>query len=323
MSSQKAVAIVSTSAAKLKLTSGDEHTTGAWSEEITGPYYTFKDAGCDVTIFSVLGGKIPIDAGSLSDDFKTENDKRFEVSGDLALLENSPPISHLNLDAVDILFFAGGHGTCEDFPNACAALATDAYAKGKVVGAVCHGPTALYNATDGNAPLVAGKKVAGFSDSEEEMVGLLGKLQDGTPESKMKALGAIYVPSGPWSENAVRDGRLVTGQNPQSSVKAATLCLEYSSGMPIYYAVTDPTRPMAMVTAAEVATAVPMPADMIASVLGAVPIGFTPYLVGGAPAVTPTVVPGAPATAGSQKKKEKKEKSKKKVKTSKKKKGCC
>lgn len=223
---KKTVAIVATSTEKLKLVSGDMHDTGAWSEEITGPYYIFKDAGCDVTIYSVTGGKVPIDAGSLSDNFKTDNDKRFEDSGDVKLLNGTASLSQLNLDSVDIVFFAGGHGTCGDFPDACASIATQAYAKGKVVGAVCHGPTALYNATDGAAPLVKGKKVAGFSDKEEEMVGLLGKLADGTPESKMKALGATYVPGDPWSATAVRDGRLVTGQNPQSSVKAAQLCLE-------------------------------------------------------------------------------------------------
>lgn len=223
---KKTVAIVATSCEQLQLTSGDMHTTGAWSEEITGPYYVFKDAGYDVTIYSVTGGKVPIDAGSLSGDFKTENDKRFENSGDVQLLAGTASIKQLSLDSIDILYLAGGHGTCGDFPSACAQLVTDAYAQGKVVGAVCHGPTALYNAKDGEAPLVKGKKVCGFSDKEEEMVGLLGKLADGTPESKMKSLGATYVLGDPWSETAVRDGRLITGQNPQSSVKAAKLCLE-------------------------------------------------------------------------------------------------
>lgn len=225
-STKKTVAIVATSTSELPLTSGATHTTGAWSEEITGPYYVFKDAGCDVTIYSVKGGQVPIDQGSLSDNFKTDNDKRFENSGDVKLLNGTAPLSQLNLDTVDIVFFAGGHGTCGDFPGSCASIATDAYAKGKVVGAVCHGPTALYNAKDGGAPLVKGKKVAGFSDKEEEMVGLLGKLADGTPESKMKALGATYVAGDPWSSTAVRDGRLVTGQNPQSSIEAAKLCLQ-------------------------------------------------------------------------------------------------
>lgn len=216
----KKVAIIATSADKL----GD-HTTGAWSEEITGPFYVFKDLGADVSIYSVKGGKVPIDAGSLSDTFKTENDKRFESADDIKLLEDTKPLTEIDVNSIDCLFFAGGHGTVVDFPDACAALVTEAYAKGKVVGAVCHGPTALYNAKDGDEPLVKGKKVAGFSDTEETQVGLKDKV-DFTPEGKMRALGAEYVPGEPWSETAVADGRLVTGQNPQSSVKCAQLCCE-------------------------------------------------------------------------------------------------
>mmetsp|Transcript_20754 Transcript_20754/g.52915 ORF Transcript_20754/g.52915 Transcript_20754/m.52915 type:complete len:253 (-) Transcript_20754:273-1031(-) len=212
--------ILATSADKL----GD-HATGAWSEEITGPYYVFKDAGLDVTIASIDGGKIPIDAGSLSDTFKTENDKRFETSGDIAQLEAAVPLSSVNVSDLDILFCSGGHGTCVDFPDKAGEAVTAAYAAGKVVGAVCHGPMALVKAMDGDKPLVAGKKVAAFSDVEEGQVQLTEKVPF-LLEVKMKELGAEYVPSDPWSENAVADGKLVTGQNPQSSVKCAKLCLE-------------------------------------------------------------------------------------------------
>ena len=238
------VVILTTSADKM----GD-HPTGAWSEEITGPYYAFVDAGADVAIASVSGGPVPIDAGSLSDAFKTENDKRFESSGDISKLETSVPLSSVEVGELDILFLAGGHGTCADFADgAVPKLVTDAYAAGKVVGAVCHGPTGLVNAKDGDKPLVAGKKIAAFSDVE---VGAGGpsaaahstpeassaplpqegqvQLTEKVPfllEAKMKELGAEYVPSEPWSENAIADGKLVTGQNPQSSVKCAKLCLE-------------------------------------------------------------------------------------------------
>ncbi|EOD04876.1 hypothetical protein EMIHUDRAFT_444594 [Emiliania huxleyi CCMP1516] len=215
------VIILTTSADKM----GD-HPTGAWSEEITGPYYAFVDAGADVTIASVSGGPVPIDAGSLSDAFKTENDKRFESSGDISKLETSVPLSSVEVGELDILFLAGGHGTCADFADgAVPKLVTDAYAAGKVVGAVCHGPTGLVNAKDGDKPLVAGKKIAAFSDVEEGQVQLTEKVPF-LLEAKMKELGAEYVPSEPWSENAIADGKLVTGQNPQSSVKCAKLCLE-------------------------------------------------------------------------------------------------
>ena len=148
--SGKKVAILATSADKM----GD-HATGAWSEEITGSYYAFVDAGCTVTIYSVKGGKITIDAGSLSDNFKTENDKRFETSGDIAKLETSAAMATIKADEIDCIYLAGGHGTCVDFPtDEVGALVTDVYAKGKVVGTVCHGSMGLVKAKDGDTLLL-------------------------------------------------------------------------------------------------------------------------------------------------------------------------
>lgn len=225
--SGKKVAIIATSADKM----GD-HTTGAWSEEITGPFYVFQDKGFDVEIFSVNGGKVPIDAGSLSDNFKTENDTKFEKDGNLTKFENTRSLKDIDIDSLACLFFAGGHGTVVDFPDNCGEVVTSAYAKGKVVAAVCHGPTALYKAKDGEDPLVKGKKVCGFSNDEESAVGLTDKVpltpsgKPCTPEQMLRELGGEYVPGDSWSSTAVRDGRLVTGQNPQSSVKCAELCVE-------------------------------------------------------------------------------------------------
>ena len=218
--SAKRVLLIATSASKM----GD-HSTGAWSEEITGPYYVFTDAGCDVTLASISGGEIPIDAGSLSEQFKTANDARFESTGDVAKLKTSVALSTLSASAFDIIFLAGGHGTCVDFVDGASSVVTEAYAAGRVVGAVCHGPMGLVNAKDGDQPLVAGKKVAAFSDAEEGMVGLTEKVPF-LLEARLKELGAEYVGADAWAENAVLDGRLATGQNPMSSVKCAKLCLE-------------------------------------------------------------------------------------------------
>jgi len=217
--SKKAL-IVSTSADKM----GD-HATGAWSEEICGPYYTFVDAGFTVTVCSISGGDIPIDAGSLGDQFKTENDKRM-ISEGSGPLKGTSKLSEIDINAYDIVFFAGGHGTCVDFPTAAVGeAATKAYAMGRVVGAVCHGPMALVNAKgEGDMALVKGKQVACFTDVEEGQVGLTSKVPF-LLETKMKELGAITVPSDPWSDNSVTDGRLVTGQNPQSSVSCAKKCI--------------------------------------------------------------------------------------------------
>lgn len=215
------VIIICTSADNL-----DGHPTGAWSEEITGPYYQFADAGCEVFIVSVSGGKITIDEASLGENFVTDNDRRFQQENGLALLENAASIGDFDLNDVDCIFLAGGHGTCVDFPNGLAQLVSDAAAMGKIVGAVCHGPLGLLGAiTPEGQPLIAGKQVCGFSNEEEVQVGLHEKVPF-LLQNQMQELGAQYVCGEPWSEFAVRDGSLVTGQNPQSSVMAARLCLE-------------------------------------------------------------------------------------------------
>jgi len=216
------VIIICTSADRLE----DGHPTGAWSEEITGPYYQFADAGCEVFIVSVSGGKITIDEASLGENFITENDKRFAQENGLALLENAASIGDFDLNDVDCIFLAGGHGTCVDFPNGLAQLVSDAAAMGKIVGAVCHGPLGLLGAiTPEGQPLIEGKQVCGFSNEEEVAVGLAERVPF-LLQNQMQELGAQYVCGEPWSEFAVRDGTLVTGQNPQSSVMAARLCLE-------------------------------------------------------------------------------------------------
>merc|ERR1719436_1783203 len=133
----------------------------------------------------------------------------------------------MDVSAFDIVFFAGGHGTCVDFPtDAVGAAVAKAAAAGKVVCAVCHGLMALVKAkgADGE-PLLKGKKVTCFSDKEEETVGLTDKVPF-LLEAKLKELGAELGITEPWSDNAVRDGTLVTGQNPQSSVSCAKLALE-------------------------------------------------------------------------------------------------
>lgn len=212
--------IVSTSAAKM----GD-HETGAWSEEICGPYYVFKDAGYAVTVCSISGGDIPIDAGSLSDQFKTENDKKMIEEGS-APIKGTKKLAEMDYATYDIVFFAGGHGTCVDFPtDAVGEVVSKTLAAGKVVGAVCHGPMALVKAkTAGGEPIVKGKKVACFTDVEEGQV----KLTEKVPfllEAKLKELGASVEVADPWSDKAVQDGKLVTGQNPQSSVSCAKLAV--------------------------------------------------------------------------------------------------
>jgi len=200
--------------------------TGAWSEEITGPYYVFAEAGCEVYIASIMGGKVPIDEASLSENFLTGNDQRFAEEGCSQFLENSYAIGDVSPEAIDCVWLAGGHGTCMDFESNLAQFVTDAHALGRPIGAVCHGVIGLLGAiTQEGAPLLQGKQVTGFSNAEEEQVGLLDKVPFLIQE-RMQELQADYSCAEPWNEYAIRDGKIITGQNPQSSVRAAQLCVE-------------------------------------------------------------------------------------------------
>jgi putative intracellular protease/amidase len=218
------VVIVCTSASDLK-----GHPTGLWLEELAAPYYIFAEAGYTVVIASVAGGPVPIDATSVAEGFFTEPSKKFmhdPVS--IGALSHSVKVDTIDWSDVDAIYLPGGHGTCVDFignPALKTAVET-MYAADKIVAAVCHGPMGLCecNKPDGT-PLVAGKKVAGFADSEEVAV----NLQTLVPfllESKLKELGGNYEKVDDWHSKVCVDGKLVTGQNPQSSEEAARMVVK-------------------------------------------------------------------------------------------------
>jgi len=197
------VVLVSTSASKLK-----DHDTGLWIEEMAAPYYLFKGAGYDVVIASPLGGAIPIDKGSMGEGFFTDEAKKFmhdmEAIGQLC---HSTKLDSIDFSAgVDAIFFCGGHGTCSDFVDnsAIKSAIETLYGNGKIVSAVCHGPTCLpqCNKADGS-PLVKGKVVTGFKDSEEKAV-QLESLVPFMLEAKLKSWAAsmslpmIGIPKYAW-----------------------------------------------------------------------------------------------------------------------------
>jgi putative intracellular protease/amidase len=207
--------------------------TGFYYEEMTDPYYIFEDAGFEVELASVKGGKPTHDPGSLPDEEKrAASITRFlSDSNGLDKLAKTTAISDISAAEYDGIFLAGGHGAMWDFPES-AALATllgEFYSSGKVVSAVCHGPAGLIGAKDetGNS-IISGKKVTGFSNEEETMTGLAGivpfMLQD-----SLSALGEYE--SGPrFRPYSVIDGNLVTGQNPASSTVTAENMVKVLSG---------------------------------------------------------------------------------------------
>lgn len=212
-----------------RMTPGTEP-TGVWLEELTTPYYAFRDAGAEVTLASIAGGAIPIDQRSLDEAARQEPSvKRYFADDDLqAVVAATPAVTEVAPDGYDALFLPGGHGTMFDYPGSepLARLVEAFDRAGKIVSAVCHGPAGFVAArrADGQ-PFVAGRRLAAFTDSEERAV----KLDHAVPfllESRLKALGAQHESGPDFAPFALRDGNLVTGQNPASAGKAAELVME-------------------------------------------------------------------------------------------------
>ena len=216
------------------LTSHDElgdtgKKTGFWLEEFAAPYYVFRDAGAEITLASPKGGQPPLDPKSDAPDAQTAATDRFKNDVDAqAELASTHMLSDIDVTSYDAVFYPGGHGPLWDLAedNHSVAIIEAAIAAGKPVAAVCHAPGVLKNvkAADG-APLVKGKKVAGFTNSEEEAAGLT-EIVPFLVEDMLKANGGIYSKGDDWSVHVVEDGLLITGQNPASSEKAAKMLLD-------------------------------------------------------------------------------------------------
>ncbi|WP_242918329.1 type 1 glutamine amidotransferase domain-containing protein [Pontibacter liquoris] len=215
------VLIVLTSHDKL----GDTgHKTGFWIEEFAAPYYTLADAGVNITLASPKGGQPPIDPKSDAPDAQTDATRRFKADKELQQkLAHTKKLSEVNAADFDGVFYPGGHGPLWDLSNDKQSihLLETFVQQGKPVALVCHAPAALaqVKGPDGE-PLVKGKKVTGFTNSEEEAV----QLTDVVPfllEDKLKELGGNYSKGADWQSYVLKDGLLITGQNPASSEDAA------------------------------------------------------------------------------------------------------
>lgn len=213
------IAIIATSNGRMGDT-GDR--TGFHYEELATPYLAFTQAGYNVTFASPKGGNPPADPSSLADnpDDQPESVRRFLADEEaLAALENSTELGVLEPDGFDAVYLPGGHGTMWDFPenSVLAKFVSAVYENGGVVGAVCHGPAGLVGAklSDGE-PLVKNRAVNSFTDEEERRIGK-DKVVPFLLETKLRELGARFEGSAPFERHVVRDGRLVTGQNPASA----------------------------------------------------------------------------------------------------------
>jgi putative intracellular protease/amidase len=198
--------------------------TGFWLEEVAAPYYVFKDAGVDITLASPKGGRPPLDPKSNEPAFRTELTLRFE--GDAAAqaqLDKTVRLDSVSQEEFDSVFYPGGHGPMWDLAEDenSIKLIESFLAAGKPIAIVCHSTGALRHVmAPGGGLVVAGKEVTGFTNGEEEEVGLT-KVVPFLVEDEMLKLGAIFSKKANWGVHVVSDGLLITGQNPQSSGPAA------------------------------------------------------------------------------------------------------
>lgn len=198
--------------------------TGFWIEEFAAPYYIFLDAGASITIATPKGGQPPIDPSSDTPENQTPAVIRFKADKNLQkILSETHLLSTISSDDYDAIFYPGGHGPLWDLTNDSASikLIEDFWRSKKPVSAVCHAPSVLLNVKDdSNTYLVKGKNITSFTNSEEAAVGLT----DVVPfllENELKNKGGIYTKKEDWASYVVKDGMLITGQNPASSEAVA------------------------------------------------------------------------------------------------------
>jgi putative intracellular protease/amidase len=202
--------------------------TGFWSEEFAAPYYELLDQGVEITIASPLGGQPPIDPKSADPASATEDTKRFDADKVLQeKLKNTLKLSTVNQKDYDAVFYPGGHGPLWDLveDKSSIALIEAFYTNKKPVAFVCHAPAVLKNVKVKGEYLVKGKKVTGFTNDEEEAVGLT-KVVPFLLEDALASNGAIFSKGPNWQPYAVADGLLITGQNPASSKLVAGKLLQ-------------------------------------------------------------------------------------------------
>ncbi|MFT5618197.1 MAG: putative intracellular protease/amidase [Arenicella sp.] len=216
------------------LTSHDElgntgEKTGFWIEEFAAPYYLLKDKGVEITLASPKGGQPPIDPKSASADFQTPATVRFNEDKETQnILSKTLVLESVNEADYDAIFYPGGHGPLWDLAEDknSIALIESFWKNNKPVSAVCHAPAIFKHTKNADgSPLVKGKKVTGFSNTEEDAVQLTSVVPF-LVEDMLKANGGIFSKGDDWGSYAVEDGLLITGQNPASSERVAELLLQ-------------------------------------------------------------------------------------------------
>jgi len=202
--------------------------TGFWLEEFAAPYFVFRDAGVELTLASPKGGQPPVDPKSDLPENQTPAMARFKQDqAAQQTLAQTVGLSDMRAENFDTVFYVGGHGPMWDLAESTdsIALIESFYNSGKPVALVCHSPGVLHRVTYKGAPIVKGKRVTGFTNTEEEEVHLTNVVPF-LVEDELKRLGGIFEKAPNWKPFSIVDGRLITGQNPASSTAAAQALLK-------------------------------------------------------------------------------------------------
>ena len=203
--------------------------TGFWLEELAAPYYVFKDPGAEITLASPKGGRPPLDPKSDEPEFRTDLTRRFENDAAAETqLDETVRLDSVKQETFDTVFYPGGHGPMWDLAEDknSVKLIESFLAAGKPIALVCHAPGVLRHVkTPDGKPLVQGKTVTGFTDGEEQEMGLT-KVVPFLVEDELINLGATFSKVKNWGVHTVTDGHLITGQNPASSGPAAKVLIE-------------------------------------------------------------------------------------------------
>ena len=202
--------------------------TGFWLEEFAAPYFVFRDAGVELTLASPKGGQPPVDPKSDLPENQTPAMARFKKDERAQKeLSQTVKLDTIKAEDYDTVFYVGGHGPMWDLAESpvSIALLESFYNSGKPIALVCQSPGVLHRVTYKGEPIVKGKRVTGFANSEEEEVHLTHVVPF-LVEDELKRLGGIYEKAPNWQSFAIVDGRLLTGQNPASSTAAAQTLLK-------------------------------------------------------------------------------------------------
>jgi putative intracellular protease/amidase len=203
--------------------------TGFWLEEFAAPYYVLSDAGAKITLASPKGGQPPLDPMSDAPEAQTDDTRRFKGDATArAALAATEKLASLDMNAFDAVFYPGGHGPLWDLAEDPVSIHLLEYfaAGGRPIAAVCHAPAIFRHTKVGNGkPLVSGRNVTGFTNTEEAAAGLTNVVPFLVQDMLVKN-GGVYSKGADWASHVVVDGNMITGQNPASSKGAAEALLK-------------------------------------------------------------------------------------------------